>query len=147
MSRQAPADRFWAKVEKHDDDCECCGGCWHWQGALERGYGSLSVAGKNIRAHRFSYELHVRPIPTGLVIDHLCRVRHCVNPAHLEVVESRENILRGVGATARNHRKTHCSQGHPYDEANTRIRNGGGRDCRACHRARIFRRYWERKAA
>lgn len=78
------------------------GGCWLWQGALNtKGYAVLSVGGRGGRrhyAHRLSYEIHVGPIPAGLQIDHLCRVRRCVNPAHLEPVTNRENVLRGIAA-------------------------------------------------
>src|SRR5450755_3951408 len=73
-------ERFWARVDKQTD------GCWVWTGALRTGYGTLSVSGKNVPAHRFSYELLVGIIPDGLQIDHLCRNRACVNPEHLEPV-------------------------------------------------------------
>ncbi len=123
------AERFWAKVDKTD-------GCWLWTAAKTRdGYGRLAdTGGRWVLAHRFAYELHIGPIPNSLTLDHLCRVRHCVNPTHLEPVTNRVNALRGVGIPARNARKTHCLRGHPFDAENTRWWRGGRR-CRTCGRA------------
>jgi hypothetical protein len=84
--------------------------------------------GKVRLAHRVIYEYLVGPIPDGLSIDHLCRVRHCVNPAHLEPVTHRENVLRGQAPTAVNGRKTRCKRGHEF---NRTVRNG--RRCYTCH--------------
>lgn len=107
-------------------------GCWIWTGFVNPdGYAMCS----NIRVHRFSYEENVEPIPHGLVIDHKCRVRCCVNPDHLECVTSGENVLRGIGPTAINANKTHCKYGHDLDENNTRVRFREGRvrrECRVC---------------
>lgn len=94
-------------------------GCWVWTGSRgPKGYGRFHFNGKGHRAHRFAYERLVGPIGS-LTLDHLCRNRLCVNPAHLEPVTNRENLLRGKGLTARNAQVTRCPQGHPYDEANT----------------------------
>ena len=72
-------------------------GCWLWEGAVSSdGYGSISVSGKSAWAHRVSYTVFRGEIPTGLTIDHICRVRCCVNPAHLRVLTMRENTLCGV---------------------------------------------------
>lgn len=120
-------ERFWAKVDKS-------GECWLWTGCLNRdGYGHISDGSL---AHRFSYEIHVGPIPDGLTIDHLCRSRACVNPDHLEPVTLRTNILRGTSPSAVNAVKTHCKNGHPFDSANTRILPEGWRRCRLCERDR-----------
>ena len=71
-------------------------GCWLWLGSLPPpGYARINIKGKSIMAHRFAYKYYRGCIPTGLVIDHLCRMRSCVNPWHMEVVTNRENILRG----------------------------------------------------
>lgn len=123
-------DRFWARVDKQSGD-----GCWFWLGAkCNHGYGNLGVEGKSIYAHRFAYELLVSPIPEGLTLDHLCRNRTCVNPAHLEAVDNRTNILRGIGWGAKHARATHCPSEHPYDDANTYLTPNGWRRCRVCAR-------------
>lgn len=71
-------------------------GCWIWLGRINGfGYGELKCGERRLKAHRVSYEHHVGPIPEGLDLDHLCRVRPCVNPEHLEPVTRSENIRRG----------------------------------------------------
>jgi hypothetical protein len=109
--------------------------CWTWTGFLgPGGYGMVKRGGRTQRVHRYVYELLTGiTIPAELVIDHLCRNRACCNPAHLEPVTTRENILRGVGAGAVNAQKTHCPSGHPYDGTNLAVR-AGGRWCRECER-------------
>lgn len=124
-----PLERFIAKRIVQED------GCWGWKGAVNgSGYSLLVLNGKSIRAHRWSYENWVGPIPEGFHIDHLCRNRYCTNPEHLEAVSHRENLLRGKTIAARNSAKTHCKNGHEYTEANTKITNEGARSCRACMR-------------
>lgn len=119
------AEKFWQRVEKGDD-------CWLWTGALKpTGYGTLSVSRKTYQAHRIAYELLVAPIPEGLQLDHLCRVRNCVNPEHLEPVTQTENIRRGQ----QGHGRTHCVHGHEYTPENTIVRKNGWRMCRTCHSA------------
>lgn len=112
------------------------GGCWEWQGGmnLRTGYGSLYVGGyKTVLVHRYSYQHYKGEIPAGLAIDHLCRNRKCANPDHLEAVTLGENVLRGVGVTAVNARKTHCHKGHEFTPENTYVApTKGGRDCREC---------------
>lgn len=128
MTKELPEVRFWAKVDKTEM-------CWLWTGwCTENGYGKFTVAGRRVFAHRWAYGAEVGPIPAGLVIDHLCRVKNCVRPSHLEVVTQRENNLRGVGVTAQNAKATVCAQGHPYDEANTIRTKEGYRLCRACRK-------------
>lgn len=128
-------DRLATYADRPDD-------CWLWPGGLNtKGYVTTMFEGRRIQAHRLAYELLVGPIPEGLRLDHLCRVRHCLNPAHLEPVTDRENALRGVGICSINARKTHCSHGHPYDDENTLPRVGSrGRYCRACIRNRWHNR-------
>jgi hypothetical protein len=111
--------------------------CWEWRGARDpNGYGTFTVARKVTHfAHRYAYELFVGPIPEGLVIDHLCRNRGCINPTHMEPVTNAENVLRGEGPTAVNARKTHCKRGHPFDDVNTYV-YAKGRACRMCHQLR-----------
>lgn len=111
-------------------------GYWLWLGAISpAGYGRINGR----QAHVVSYEIHIGPIPQGLVLDHLCRTRCCVNPWHLEPVTDRENILRGTAPAALNAKKTHCKRGHPYDDQNTYWYCPGGRGqerhCKTCQRA------------
>ena len=126
MRKTIPApERFWAKVEKTDT-------CWLWTGALDtRGYGQFRVASppaRPLQAYRYAFELLRGPVPQGLQLDHVCRVRRCVNPNHLEPVTGRENTLRGDGPPAQNARKTHCIRGHKLPPRN----NQGRRKCRIC---------------
>ncbi len=130
------AERFWMKFQRNPDS-----GCWEWTaGKNSTGYGQFYFHLRLERAHRVAYTLLVGPIPEGLAIDHLCRNRGCVNPSHLEPVTNRENLLRGDTLPAANVRKTHCPQGHAYDEANTYITKRGLRMCKACSRERDKRR-------
>ena len=112
---------FWDLVERTET-------CWIWLGAKTKGGYGHTVA---TTAHRRAYEELVGPIPEGLDLDHLCRVRACVNPAHLEPVTRKVNVNRGEKAN-----RTHCPKGHPYDALNTYYRTSGARVCRACQRGR-----------
>ncbi len=139
MRGEPPEQRFWTHVDKAGPVPESrpeLGPCWLWTGGLSGGYGAFSVGGrgKSYPAHRFAYELLVGRIPDGLELDHLCRNTACVNPPHLEPVTHAENTRRGL-AGAHHAAKTHCPDGHPYDEANTG-RCRGKRYCRACQRDR-----------
>ncbi len=89
-------------------------GCWNWKGYKNRkGYGRIRWSGRDLPAHRLSYEFHVGAVPSGLTLDHLCRNTGCVNPRHLEPTTMKANILRGNGWAARNARKETCRYGHP----------------------------------
>lgn len=129
---------FWAKVDRRGGpDC-----CWPWDGyRMDCGYGQARHGDKVTCAHRLAYEMLVGPIPKGLVIDHLCRVRECVNPAHMEPVTNAENIRRGEGG-AHWAAKTHCPQGHPYEGDNLYIDRRGSRNCRTCSAASGRASYW-----
>mgnify|MGYP003545069282 CR=1 FL=1 len=129
-SRFTPQQRFESKYAEVES------GCWQWTAADDgHGYGAFYYEGRMVKAHRFSYEFHVGPIPDGLSLDHLCRNRRCVNPQHLEPVTRGENVLRGISISASNARKTECMHGHPFNDENTYIRPDGNRDCKACKKA------------
>ncbi|MET8278291.1 HNH endonuclease signature motif containing protein [Micromonospora sp. NPDC005174] len=109
--------------------------CWRWQKYVKpNGYGQIGVPGQSSQyVHRVAYLTFVGPIPDGLQIDHLCRVRDCCNPDHLEPVKARTNVLRGVGFAAEHARVERCPAGHPYDNVNTYVRaDRQGRGCRTC---------------
>lgn len=123
-------DKFINKIEKTES-------CWNWIGEIKNtGYGSFYEKGKSYAAHRLVYEALVKKIPFGKVIDHLCRNRRCVNPDHLEVVSSTENILRGNWMSGINVRKKECKHGHPFSIENTIFRKRENskywRVCREC---------------
>lgn len=131
---------FWKHVTKTES-------CWLWTGyRTSQGYGRFSVAYPMFRdkpvvmhSHRVAFTIIRGSIPDELEVDHLCRVRNCVNPEHLEPVTPRENTRRSYAARPR---KSHCKQGHAFDEKNTR-RNGGKcpqRVCRQCVRDRRGKR-------
>ena len=123
--------------------------CWHWAFSRlqPRGYGQVRFNGKNQLAHRVIYVLLVGPIEPGLELDHLCRNRGCVNPAHLEPVTHRVNGLRGISLAAQNARKTHCKSGHEFTPDNIlwqRNKTYPTRVCRECTRLAAAKRYAKR---
>lgn len=124
--------RFWAKVRQGP-------GCWEWTagkgGSL--GYGYFHFAGRTVGAHRASYEHFYGPIPEGKIVLHLCDNPPCVNPLHLSVGTVHENNTDMTRkGRHRGQLATECKHGHPFDQANTRIRKNGKRACRACGRLR-----------
>jgi hypothetical protein len=137
---KADVQRFWSKVELG------AGGCWLWQtGLYPNGYAKFSINGEAFYGHRVAWHLvHGSPVPPTL--DHLCRIRHCVNAArHLEGVTQRENLHRSpiTQATLRA-AKTHCPKGHAYVGVNLYIEpKTGNRKCRACM-AEASRRHYLR---
>src|SRR3990167_4627906 len=130
-------DRFWSKVDRS-------GGpeaCWPWTAYCDpAGYGRYGRNGKSERAYRLTYIDTVGPIESGLHLDHLCRNRRCVNPAHLEPVTPRLNVLRGVGPAARHATKDRCDAGHLYVPETTYVHPVNGR--RVC---RVCQRQWQRE--
>ncbi len=133
---------FWDKVDKKGP-----GGCWLWKRCVGDGYGQAFHTGTMWLAHRLAYYLTHGTLPEKpLQFDHTCRVRHCVNPDHLDIVTNKENHLRGERAN-----RTHCPQAHKYTKANTRIctRRGGHeyRKCRQCGRDHAKRKSVARMVA
>jgi hypothetical protein len=132
-------DRFWDKVQTSGT------GCWIWTGAhFTSGYGSYSHNGQCGRAHRIAYRALVGEVPEGLDLDHLCRIRDCVNPNHLEPVTRRVNALRGASPLIRAHLQQTCLRGHAY-EGNRRTSPGGTSYCKPC--ARENHRAWKARRA
>lgn len=139
MRTGRPAGNLFSRFAKKVNRLE--NGCWQWlSGKDAGGYGRFWFSGDvTLQAHRFAFETFRYPIPEGLETDHLCRNRWCVNPFHLELVTSGENVLRGIGPGALNAKKTHCKHGHEFSVANTlysHLANGTiTRVCRACMKA------------
>lgn len=133
-------DKFFYRVERID-------GHWLWRGYIDKdGYGRFSAGGRVRGAHQWSYENFVRKIELGEVVDHLCRIRHCVNPECLEAISNEENVRRGHRSRSA---KTHCSKGHSLAGSNIRILSSGYRVCVSCEadkskRARLA--YYDNRA-
>lgn len=140
-----PIERFREKVHVLDN------GCHEWTAYRGNGgYGRFYVDGRGALAHRWAYEHLVGPIPDGLVIDHLCRNRACVNPEHLEPVSPSENVMRGIGpavTSAMRRAMTHCLRGHPLDGEEVRVGPYGYRLCLQCKRLKAREHYQKNRAA
>lgn len=119
-------------------------GCVLWTGAIsETGYGKVWFQNRLQRAHRVSWIVANGPVPEGLVIDHKCRVRSCINPAHLRAITFRENVLCGEGVSAQEARRTACPRGHAYDI----VKRDGRRGCRTCKNLLRRKSFREERAA
>jgi hypothetical protein len=125
--------QFWPQVLVEGE-----GECWTWTGStLPKGYGRITLGGTKgavVYAHRWSYAYFVGPFSEELAIDHLCKNRSCVNPAHLEPVTRVVNTMRGECPAARGARATYCVNGHPFTPENTHTDHKGHRICRACNK-------------
>lgn len=110
-------------------------GCWLWLGGVSAGYGMFWRGDRSVQAHRASWEFINGPIPEKMTIDHReCRLKLCVNPAHMVLCSQRENMLQPDGNGGINAAKTHCKNGHPFNWTNTHhyINSANGRPRRAC---------------
>lgn len=132
-------ERFKTKIMVASD------GCHLWMGYRHlKGYGGTHVGGKAVYAHRLAWQIANGPIPEGMVIDHICRVRCCVNPRHLRLVTNRQNVTENsLSVVAENTRKTRC----PKCNGEYRRRGDGTRRCLACHNATSNRQRTIQRAA
>ena len=136
-------NRFLLKIKRQD-------GHWIWCGGIgSQGYGISLLYGKKNTAHRVSYLFLKGSIPEGLCIDHICRIRSCVNPAHLRLVTPMENaLINSMCPTALNKAKTHCKYGHEFTEENTynsiraKHHPNGRRTCVICS-SRNSKKYYQ----
>ena len=127
---------FWSRVSSTGSVTEC----WLWHGGLDSsGYGLVKHNGRTMGAHRLAYLTLIGPVPDGLVIDHICGVRTCVNPWHMEPVTILENVRRGRSGQFQKN-KTKCKHGHDYLPGNLYVTPLGKRMCRTCSRE-ASRRY------
>jgi len=137
------SERVQQYIQRADD------GCWNWTGPLgQRGYAVMRLDGPKYRVHRIAVVAQLgRDIP-GLDVDHLCRNHSCVNPAHLEAVSHRTNVLRGESVVANQARRTHCPQGHPLEWPNLVVSEAkrGNRKCKTCN-VETARRHRRKKSA
>lgn len=131
--------RIFSRVEKTES-------CWLWLGATNSGYGYINFPRQSRMGavHAILYRYFVGPVPKGKELDHLCRVRNCVNPAHLEPVSRRENTLRGMAPNAISVRTNSCYRGHKFTLENTYF-NRGKRHCQTCRK--VARERWRVRAA
>lgn len=115
-------------------------GCWEWTASrTPGGYGITwdPLRKRTCVVHRYIYGLLRSVVPEGMYCDHLCRVRHCVNPDHIEIVTHRENTMRGENFVVAKAQQTHCIHGHEFTPENTARNPSGTRRCRACARLRL----------
>jgi hypothetical protein len=130
-------ERLQAVISRIKEGCLITPTCWLWLGCLDdRGYGRVKVKGRSARTHIEAFTAVRGAPPKGAVLDHLCRVRHCCNPAHLEPISPLENTRRGESPSAQRRRQTHCIRGHELagDNVYERKDRPGMRECRACYR-------------
>jgi len=115
-------------------------GCWLWMGYVgPKGYGRVEISGRNVPSHKAMLIANGKEIPAGLFVDHICRVRCCVNPAHLRIVTPRQNALENsISPPAINNAKTHCVYGHELSGSNLLLYKEGERICRECRNRRSF---------
>ena len=146
VARKSAEERFFSKVAESTTNEFEGTPCWEWTAASKHGYGLFHIRpGKQVSAHRWAFEFLRGEIPAGLVCDHLCRNKACVNPWHLDPVTDRVNLERGGGLGKANLVKTECLHGHPYSPQNTYVDRMGHRHCRICKKVASAR--WEARLA
>ena|SRR3990167_6885578 len=126
MNNRGRRDYIINMVSKRFDD-----ECWQWSWANFKEYGIITYLGKNIKVHRFAYELRYGQLTSGLELDHICRNTSCFNPQHLEQVTHQENMIRSIPYRIYEI-KEECPQGHLYSGYNLYISPSGQRVCREC---------------
>lgn len=137
--------RFWAKIDRSGGDDSC----WFWTASrTPKGYGQIRVRQEQWTAHRMMWFITHGSLPSWpMVIDHICKVKHCVNPSHLRVLHTTDNILRSNEPRIVAHRKNQCTKGHSYTPENTYVAPSGNRRCRICLREKDRRRAKRRAIA
>ncbi len=142
--KNIPLRKDWIRFWKYVDGIHWTG-CWNWIGDKSNkkyGYGRLKIGGKTKNSYRWMMEWLYGPLDRWEVIDHLCDNGSCVNFNHLKITSNAENVLRGIGPSAINSRKTHCPQGHPLKGKNLNPAHllRGKRACYICQLA-AYRKY------
>ena len=133
--------RFWSHVKVRK-----VGECWLWEGKpSSHGYGTITIKGRSTYAHVVSFVIFNSSIRENLVVDHICRIKNCVNPHHLRAVTHRTNSLENSDSIAAiNFRKTHCKHGHEFNGETSSVRitkYGISRTCKVCMKIRNHKRY------
>lgn len=145
LTRRALADRLWSRVTKGDN-------CWEWTGARNhKGYGEIGADGRVQKAHRIAWVLTYGPIHDGVDVLHRCDNPPCCRPDHLFLGDDADNMADMVRkGRSKQSQRTHCPQGHPYDEENTYISYRGAgrahRQCKECSRQRVRERRARKRA-
>lgn len=133
-------------VERMLRNVDQSGDCWIWTGLIgHNGYGKTKIKFRTLLAHRAFYEHYKGAIPDGFQVDHLCAMRNCVNPDHLEAVPPHINNARSESPSALNRMKDDCKRGHPLSGDNLFVNNRGQRICRICQRQIQARHYAKRR--
>ena len=126
-------ERFWIKVNKTES-------CWLWMGKIDDGYGRFSIGDRLYLVHRLAFAVMKSKLGTNTQVDHLCKVRNCLNPEHLEEVTSKENTRRGL-IKVFNTDPNKCPYGHDYDvEIPGKAEGVTYKNCSKCHKARYAKR-------
>ena len=106
--------------------------CWIWQGQKRQGYAYRRKGSAAEGVHRAMFEERYGPVPSGMVVDHLCRQRECINVDHMEAVSIGENVLRGMHPKMVAYREGTCTKGHPRTPENSYVSAAGRQICRIC---------------